>query len=156
MQNAAEEDVHDKQQRQRVKEKIITFRNNHEDAQQVSRDVARTLFDAIERDFDGNDSERAFIVREIQEMRNSHSLRDDPTEPVRDLPVFWDGLDRLLYAKDLARREAPPAVASRKNIPASTPTEEEPTVAPDVAHSAIVDASQILLPSPEVEAVVGS
>ncbi len=125
MQSAAEKDVRDKRQRQRVAEKIITFRNDHEGSLAVSRDAARSLFDDVESDLDGDDIERTFIAHEIFKMRDRHALHDDLTEPLRELPEFWNGLDRISHAKELARREAAAPVVSRKNAPsveAETPT----------------------------------
>jgi hypothetical protein len=65
---------------------------------------------------DGDDRERTFIQRELLERRNHHALLGDLTQPVRDSPEFWNGLNRLLNSKELARRELPAPVVSRKAI----------------------------------------
>jgi predicted ATPase len=121
MQRDAERDVKDKRMRQRIDEKIKTFRDDFPVGSMPARDDGARLLMDIETDLEGDDSEATFVRQEIVKMRASHNLTEDLIEPVRDTEGFFSGLERLQNASSLASREVASVVA-RKEKPRVLPS----------------------------------
>jgi predicted ATPase len=117
LQIIAVQDVKDKRMRQKVSDKVSTFLGDHPTAHSATRDDAARLLIDIESDLEGDETERAFVLREAMRLRSDHSLTEDLTEPIRMYEDFCESLQRLQHIRELAFETLKTDVAPRRDTP---------------------------------------
>jgi predicted ATP-dependent endonuclease of OLD family len=132
MQMLAEQDLKEKRMREKVEEKIQTFLNDHLSRCTALRDDASSLLLDIESDLEGDDQERTFILKTCAQLRATHNLIEDLFEPVRDFPVFAEGLEMLRNARDYAYSNPNMSVPSQKKPKSQKESDTGQTANPTV------------------------